>query len=132
MNPRQPPPIASWILDHLASGDQDEALAGDLLEHYRGGRSDSWYWRQVLASCILSWSQSLTARGPALIFALGWSLFAPAWNTMIDRVTDPLTFEPAWHVIRSSPRALPLSSSRFFLADSSSTTIEPNLHSGGL
>ncbi len=99
MNRREPPPFASWALAHLTSGDQDEALAGDLLEHYRAGRSDAWFWRQVLASCVISWSQSLTARGPALVFALSWSFLAPAWKAAIDHVADPLTFEIAWKIM---------------------------------
>jgi len=99
MNRRQPPPLASWALEHLTSGDQDEALAGDLLEHYRAGRSDAWYWRQVLASCVLSWSQSLTARGPALVFALGWSFLAPAWKAAIDHLTGPLNFDREWQTL---------------------------------
>ena len=96
---REPPPIASWALEHLTTGDQDEALAGDLLEHYRAGRSDAWFWRQVIASCVLSWWQSLTARGPALVFALAWSLLAPAWKAALDRIADPLSFERAWQTV---------------------------------
>ncbi len=96
MNRRQPSPLASWALGHLTSGDQDEAIAGDLLEHFRAGRSGAWYWRQVVASCLLSWSQSLTARGPALVFVLGWSVLAPAWKAALDRIADPLSFERAW------------------------------------
>ena len=99
MNRREPPPFASWALAHLTSGDRNEALAGDLLEHYRAGRSDAWYWSQVAASCVLSWWQSLTARGPALVFVLGWSFLAPAWKAAIDHVTDPLTFERAWQML---------------------------------
>jgi hypothetical protein len=99
MNRREPHPLPSWALEHLTSRDRDDALCGDLLEAYHAGRSETWYWRQVLAVCILSWSQSLTARGPALVFALGWSWLAPTWKTAIDHVPDPLSFGRAWQML---------------------------------
>lgn len=99
MNRREPPPLPSWALEHLTSRDRDDALCGDLLEAYHAGRSDTWYWRQVLAACVLSWSQSLSARGPALVFALGWSWLAPAWKTAIDHVADPMNFSWAWRML---------------------------------
>ena len=69
MHRREPPPLATWMLEHLASGDRDEALSGDLLEQFRAGRGGGWYWRQVFAACAVSWSNSLSARGTALLFA---------------------------------------------------------------
>ena len=48
MNLRQPPAIASWLLDWLGYTGQNPALAGDLLEEFRSGRSTAWYWRQTL------------------------------------------------------------------------------------
>jgi hypothetical protein len=99
MNRREPPPFPSWALEHLTSRERDDALCGDLLEAYHAGRSDTWYWRQALAACVLSWSQGLTARGPALVFALGWSWLAPVWKTAIDHVPDPLNFGRAWQML---------------------------------
>ena len=34
----------------LATGTHSEALEGDLLEGWRGGRGRAWYWRQVLVA----------------------------------------------------------------------------------
>lgn len=45
MNHRNPPRVASWLLTRLS--DCDEALAGDMIEEYRRGRSRLWYWRQT-------------------------------------------------------------------------------------
>lgn len=78
--------LATWMLEHLASGDPDDALAGDLLEEFRAGRSRSWYWRQVFAACLVSWLRSLRARLPLLVFVLLWSMLAPAWSVFIDQV----------------------------------------------
>jgi len=82
----EPPPLAMWMLEHLSSGDRDEALAGDLLEVFRSGRRDSWYWRQVCGACAVSWFNSLRSRIPLFFFALAWSMLAPAWTTIIDRI----------------------------------------------
>lgn len=48
MTPPRPPTLATWMLCQLTAGRHSEALQGDLLEAWRGGRSDAWYWRQVL------------------------------------------------------------------------------------
>lgn len=48
MKSADPPKLASWLLEHAGSRYRREALAGDLVEQYRAGRSDAWYWRQVL------------------------------------------------------------------------------------
>jgi hypothetical protein len=86
------------MLEHLTSGDRDEALGGDLLEQFRGGRSDGWYWRQVLAACAVSWIKSLRTRGSLLVFALIWSMLAPAWNVLCDRIEDSATVNRLWQV----------------------------------
>ena len=38
--------LALWLLGRLAA--RNEPLAGDLLEHFRGGRSVAWLWSQLL------------------------------------------------------------------------------------
>jgi hypothetical protein len=48
MKTRQPPALACWLLDSLGYTGQNPALAGDLLEEFRNGRSPAWYWRQTL------------------------------------------------------------------------------------
>src|SRR4029077_19914803 len=68
MHRREPPPQATWMLEHLTSGTRNEALAGDLLEELRAGRTNAWYWRQALSACAVSWSKSLAVRGPMLSF----------------------------------------------------------------
>jgi hypothetical protein len=90
---RKPPPLATWMLEHLASGARDEALTGDLLEEFRTGRSDGWYWQQTLFVCIVSWSRSFAARFPALVFAVMWSVLAPVWKAAIDKPSGNLTFD---------------------------------------
>ena len=86
MTQLEPPPLATWILEHCTAGEAEEALAGDLLETYWAGRSDGWYWRQVFAACAVSWTESLRIRAPLLIFTLMWSILAPAWRVFIDGI----------------------------------------------
>lgn len=96
---REPPPQATWMLEHLTSDTRDEALAGDLLEEFRSGRSSAWYWRQVLSACLVSWSKSLAVRAPLLAFALLWSTLAPAWKIIVDEIADAPVFTSLWHVL---------------------------------
>jgi hypothetical protein len=103
MSHREPPSIAVWMLEHLSSGERDEALAGDLLEVFQSGRSNGWYWRQVFAACGVSWFESLRERASLLVFALLWSMAAPSWNTICSNVESSihlmrvqLLFGPFW------------------------------------
>ena len=98
MRRKKPPSPATWMLEHLTSGDRDEALAGDLLEEFHWGRSDSWYRRQVLTACAVSWLKSLGKRIPLLVFALVWSMLAPAWQVFCDRVEHAPIFDKIWQM----------------------------------
>ena len=49
----QPPRIATWLLKRTLSSPSRESLIGDLVEHYRLGRSSAWYWRQTLIAVIV-------------------------------------------------------------------------------
>lgn len=82
----EPPQLATWMLEHLAPGTQNEALAGDLLEDFRAGRSNRWYWRQVFAACLTAWLRYLGDRKMVVVFAVVWSMFAPVWTTLQERV----------------------------------------------
>jgi hypothetical protein len=86
MRRTEPPPLATWILEHGIPGDYDEALAGDLLEEFRSGRSDGWFWRQVLAAWFVCWLKYLSMRRSLLAFATLWATLAPAWAAIVDRI----------------------------------------------
>jgi len=86
------------MLEHLTPAGRDEALGGDLLEEFRGGRSEGWYWWQVLSACGLGWLRSLRARGSLLMFALAWSMLAPAWNVLCERIEDSAILARLWYL----------------------------------
>ena len=50
MTRTQPPRLGTLVLQRL--GPQNDALAGDLAEEYRAGRSATWYWWQVVAAVV--------------------------------------------------------------------------------
>lgn len=67
MKPRTPPAPATWLLRHFGPQFNAEALAGDLLEEFREGRSRAWYWRQVLAA--IQWRRLLFTLVGAGVYA---------------------------------------------------------------
>lgn len=75
----RPPLIANWILEHLTPGDRNDALTGDLLEEFRGGRTAGWYWRQVLTTIAIRCFSEIRAHSLALVFAAVWSIPVRAW-----------------------------------------------------
>jgi cytochrome c biogenesis protein CcdA len=85
MNHREPPALATWMLDHLRSTENDEALSGDLLEVFRAGRSARWYWYQVIVAIAMDWGRNVWHNRGSLFFAAVWSVFSPAWVLLIVR-----------------------------------------------
>jgi hypothetical protein len=69
VKPLQPPAPATWLLKLLGPQRNAEALAGDLLEEFREGRSRAWYWRQVLAA--IRWRSNLLV----FVFVAGYAWY---------------------------------------------------------
>ena len=81
-----PPSLATWMLEHFVPGGRDEGLAGDLCEEFRSGRSTIWYWRPVSSVIAIGWYRAAGSIGTAAIFALLWSMLAPAWLLAVASV----------------------------------------------
>jgi hypothetical protein len=75
MRSSHPPIMATWLLEHLRSDKQNESLIGDLVEDYGRGRSNAWYWRQVLAAIVVSSCDEVRAHVFIAIKAMvtGWA-----------------------------------------------------------
>jgi hypothetical protein len=67
MKSSTPPILPTKLLQWLASGPHGDALAGDLIEQYRDGRSSAWYWRQALLAILVSFVKDRTLGGPAIV-----------------------------------------------------------------
>ncbi len=68
---RRPPALANWLLERLGYTRSNAALAGDLLEEFRNGRSAAWYWRQTLVVIASGIARNGAVLGPYL-----WALSA--------------------------------------------------------
>jgi len=89
VNRADPPHIATWMLEHWTPGLRNDALAGDLLEQFRSGRSDravAWYWRQVFAAIASGCIREILNHRSAIFFAVLWSMVSPSWVVLSTNV----------------------------------------------
>lgn len=79
MKSRRTITLAIWFLEHLTFGSDREALCGDLLEHFQGGRSASWLWREVIIAIGIGVFRKLSRYALPLAFSMTWSILYPVW-----------------------------------------------------
>jgi len=93
MKSAAPPKLASWLLCHQVSGYQAESLAGDLTEEYTQGRSEGWFWRQVLSAVARSYLRVFRVYGLRFLGAVaaGWGVFLLAIRC----------WGPIWTIVQS-------------------------------
>ncbi len=89
MKSSKPPALATWLVEHMIPGDNNEALAGDLLEQFREGRSVAWYWRQVIVAILVGCSKEL----PILSTAIGVTV---VWISILSQL-----YGQNWHVAQA-------------------------------
>src|SRR5262245_58048490 len=77
MTPKQPPRIATWMLNRLGSGANIETLLGDLAEQYQQDSSSIRYWRQAMKAIPVSLFRDVRAHKWSVAKALmtGWVLW---------------------------------------------------------
>jgi hypothetical protein len=87
------------MLLHLTPGPCNEALGGDLLEEFCSGRSVAWYWGQVIAAIATACFREIADHSFLLLFAAMWSMLAPAWDLLIEKIErNPTVFGPIWNL----------------------------------
>ena len=124
MKPTDPPSLATKLVESLVPQRTSEALLGDLIEQYQGGRSRTWYWWQVLQALVISAGREVRRRTldtvSAIIIGCATALplcyastslaarFVSGYKTFL--VFVPLVFFSAaasgWIVRRSYPRPM--------------------------
>jgi hypothetical protein len=131
VKPTNPPALATKLLESLVAERTSEALLGDLIEQYAGGRSRAWYWRQVILALVISAGREVRTRKLQTVSAVvvgyvtGASLFYFTTSLAARFVRGytaylvflPLAFVSAaasgWILRRSHPRAMVLIFSGF-------------------
>jgi hypothetical protein len=99
MSSARPPRLASWMLRQLTAGPHAEALEGDLLEAWRRGRDNGWYWRQVLVAVAVNLLRLGRSQGPRLAMAIAasWAMML-AWfvfnNSLVEALPSYLRNHP--------------------------------------
>jgi hypothetical protein len=72
--------LAIWLLEHAACGPSRDAIAGDLLEQWRGGRSAGWVWRQAMGAMLTEQMSQMRAVLLPVVFAVVWSAGYAGWG----------------------------------------------------
>ena len=80
MKPAMTIGLATWMLEHLTFGRDNESLCGDLLEELREGRSAAWYFRQASMAIGIGACEAIREYVSPLIFSAGWSTLYPLWR----------------------------------------------------
>jgi hypothetical protein len=80
MKPAMTVGLATWMLEHLTFGRDNESLSGDLLEELRAGRSAGWYFRQVSMAIGIGVCEAIREYASSLLFSAGWSTLYPLWR----------------------------------------------------
>ena len=77
MDTQLPPRLATWLLQKLAPEYCAESFAGDLLEAFRAGKGNAWYWRQVLIAIALNGWHFLNTAALTFVAAIaaGWAVY---------------------------------------------------------
>src|SRR5262245_45031682 len=75
---RQPPRLATWMLQRFGQGRRMESLIGDLSEQFATGKSAGWYWRQTITALAAGFISVGRRHGASLALAL-----AAAWGVIL-------------------------------------------------
>ncbi|HLH52932.1 MAG TPA: hypothetical protein VKY92_04880 [Verrucomicrobiae bacterium] len=97
----RPPRLAKWLLTHFGCSPNNDAVIGDLDERYRQGRSNTWYWRQVLLAIITGAFQEISDHPSLTLRAIftGWALLLAGgflFRTVVVYVNKILRLEYRW------------------------------------
>jgi hypothetical protein len=69
-----PPKAALWLLRHVWPGDDNEVLAGDLVERFHEGQTYPWLWKQMLMALMSALRAQVHRRWPLFVYAVAGTL----------------------------------------------------------
>lgn len=88
MRRNEPPALATWLLEHLRPEARDQELSRSLATEFYSGRSEAWYWRQVLFIRTAAWMNWLRRHVVLLSLVLLWSMLVPVWTAFLDQTEN--------------------------------------------
>jgi hypothetical protein len=111
------------MLEHWTPGPRNDALAGDLIEQFRSGRTHrtrAWYWRQVLAAIAIDCFREILNHRSVIFFAVLWSAASPSWvvlstNAEVHSRAFDLMWQMDWPWSSICAIAVSFSTSLFFI-----------------
>lgn len=84
-NSLDPPKLATRLMDQFSPILKNAALAGDLMEGFKQGRSSGWYWRQVFWAILIAMLNLFKKRWSYLAYAaLCSGLISISWIFMLS------------------------------------------------
>jgi hypothetical protein len=86
---KRAPGIASWLLSRFGCSSNNEAVLGDLAEHYQDNHSRSWFWRQVLIALVTGFRTELSLHrlDATKAVLLGWFVLSLSSLLMLSFFT---------------------------------------------
>lgn len=89
----RPPRSAIWLLRHMRPGKHNQALTGDLVERFQEGRSQGWFWKQVLIAIAVGVLSEIRRRWPQFCYAIAGLAMPVFLGRIVRRIPLP------WHAL---------------------------------
>jgi hypothetical protein len=84
---------------------EKDAIAGDLVEEFRNGRSRAWFWRQALTVIFLAFCSESYRQRSAIVFAMLWAgIVSVSWRHLL--LASQFQSLVAWGISRDWPESM--------------------------
>jgi len=109
-----PPPVATWLLSKLVSGDKRESIVGDVIEQYQQRGSSGWFWRETISAIVTSFAGELSRHKLLVVAVVVLSAYLPELSMYsglsllvhrLDRLWYPHVIHSRWSWLVVNPWA---------------------------
>lgn len=78
MRSAHPPRVATWLLYQFGCSPNNDAVIGDIAEHYHQGQTSLWYWKQTFIAIVRSLLKEIGSHKWLVLRAVaaGWLMVA--------------------------------------------------------